>query len=181
MIGPSLHCAREKNVDYERLWNIADLARAGRRLVPEDSWFVREVVPKELEAFPDLDLPERVRHPAGFALSGAPIGTFLRSGLLLAGQKVFGRRYEGSSFYQNVERDLAFGIMRSHFHHGYPKGAHCCVQCSLAVYPVLAAGAIRYFDCAELAKGLRHLIEGRKWRFAKPPNSQMISWSLSSP
>lgn len=143
--------------------------------------FVREVVPKELEAFPNLELPERVRHPAGFVLSGAPVGTFLRSGLLLAGQKVFGRRYEGSRFYQNVERDLAFGIMRSHFHHGYPKGAHCCVQCSLAVYPVLAAGAIRYFDCAELAEVLRQLIQGRKWRFAKPPNAQMVSWSLSNP
>jgi hypothetical protein len=89
--------------------------------------------------------------------------------------------YEGSRFYQNVEKDLAFGIMRSHFHHGYPKGTHCCVQCSLAVYPVLAAAAIRYFDCGELAEVLRHLIEGRQWRFATPPNAQMISWSLSGP
>jgi hypothetical protein len=167
-------------VDYERLWKIADWARTGRRLAPEDGVFVREVVPGDLDGFPDLHLPERVRHPAGFVLSGAPVGTFLRSGLLLAGQKAFGRRYEGSRFYQNVERDLAFGIMRSHFHHGYPKGVHCCVQCSLAVYPVLAAGAIRYFDCMELAEELRRLIEGRKWRFAKPANAQMISWSLSS-
>ena len=49
--------------------------------------------------------------------------------------------------FENVERDLALGIMRSHFHHEYPKGTHCCVQCTLAVYPVLEAGAIRYFDC----------------------------------
>jgi hypothetical protein len=168
-------------MDYERLWSIADLARAGRRLAPEDGVFVREAVPGALEAFPDLDLPERVRHPAGFTVSGAPVGTFLRSGLLLAGQKVLGRRYEGSKFYQDVEKDLAFGIMRSHFHHGYPKGTHCCVRCSLAVYPVLAAGAIRYFDCAELAAGLRQLIEGGKWRFAKPPNAQMVAWSLSGP
>jgi hypothetical protein len=167
-------------VDFERLWTIADLARAGRRLAPEDGVFVREVVPKELEAFPDLELPERVRHPAGFVLSGAPVGTFLRSGLLLAGQKASGRRYKGSRFYQNVERNLAFGIMRSHFHHRYPKGAHCCVQCSLAVYPVLAARAIRYFDCVELAEGLRRLIESRTWRFKRPLNAQMIAWSLSA-
>ena len=164
---------------YERLWSIADLARAGRRLAAEDAVFVRETVPRALDSFPEVDLPERVRHPGGFALSGAPVGTFLRSGLLLAGQHVFGRRYEGSTFYQTVERDLAFGIMRSNFHHGYPKGAHCCVQCSLAVYPVLAAGAIRYFDCAELAGGLRRLVEERQWRFAKPPNARMVEWSLS--
>lgn len=165
-------------MDHERLWKIADLARAGRRLSPEDCMFVREVIPKELEAFPELDLPARVRHPGGFGLSGAPVGTFLRSGLLLAGQKVFGRRYEGSNFYQSVEKDLAFAIMRSHFHHGYPKGAHCCVQCSLAVYPVLEAEAIRYFNCADLAEGLRRLIEDRKWRFALAPNRQMLNWSL---
>lgn len=168
-------------VDYERLWTIADLARAGCRLTPDDNIFVREVAPKVLQAFPKLDLPKRARHPAGFAVSGAPVGTFLRSGLLLAGQKVFGRRYEGSRFYQDVERDLAFGIMRSHFHHGYPKGAHCCVQCSLAVYPVLAAGAIRTFDCTKVADALRHLIESRIWRFAKLPNAQMVNWSLAKP
>ena len=50
-----------------------------------------------------------------------------------------------------MEKDLAFGIMRSHFHHGYPKGVHCCAQCTLAVIPVLEAGAIRYFDCRELS------------------------------
>jgi hypothetical protein len=102
-------------VDYERLWTIADLARAGCRLTPDDNIFVREVAPKVLQAFPKLDLPKRARHPAGFAVSGAPVGTFLRSGLLLAGQKVFGRRYEGSRFYQDVEKDLAFGIMRRIF------------------------------------------------------------------
>jgi hypothetical protein len=53
------------------------------------------------------------------------------------------------------------------------------MQCSVAVYPVLAAGAIRYFDCAELARGLRQLIEAGGWRFAKPANAQMLSWSLS--
>src|SRR5262245_30877025 len=54
-------------------------------------------------------------------------------------QKCLTRRYEGSGPYRNVERDLAFGIMRSHFYHEYPKGAHCCVQCSLAVHLVLVA------------------------------------------
>lgn len=91
--------------------------------------FVREFVPKELGAFPDLDLPDRARHPAGFALSGAPVGTFLRSGLLLAGQRVFGRRYEGSSFYQNVEKDMAFGIMPLAFPSRIPEG--CALLCAV--------------------------------------------------
>jgi hypothetical protein len=57
------------------------------------------------------------------------------SALLIAGQKALGRRFGGAEFYERVEKDLAFGIMRSHFHHGYPKGAHCCVQCTLGVMP----------------------------------------------
>ncbi|MGD9739995.1 MAG: hypothetical protein AB7O56_08810 [Bauldia sp.] len=167
-------------MNYERLWTIADGARAGHRLSPDDTVFLAEAVPRALSAFPEVDLPPRVRHPAGFALSGAPIGTFLRAGLLLAGRNAFGPRYDGAPLYQAVEKDLAFGIMRSHFHHGYPKGAHCCLRCSLAVYPVLASGAIRYFDCAPLAAGLRSLIEERKWRFVKPPSEPMLRWSLGA-
>jgi hypothetical protein len=140
--------------------------------------FVRDAVPVDLETFPHLNLPKVVRHPAGFSISGAPVGTFLRSGLLIAGQKALGSRYGGSRFYEMVERDLAFGIMRSHFHHGYPKGTHCCVQCTLAVYPVLQAGAIRYFNCAELATQVLRLIEEGGWRFSRPAHPKLVRWAL---
>ena len=68
--------------------------------------------------------------------------------------------------------------MRSHFHHGYPKGAHCCVQCTLAVLPVLDANAIRYFDCRELSVEVRRLVRERLWRFARPVDPKLIHWSL---
>lgn len=109
-------------MDCDNLWR-ADGARSQRRLPPADVAFVRDVVPVELESFPHLNLPKAVRHPAAFSISGAPVGTFLRSALLMAGQRALGDRYGGSEFYARVERDLAFGIMRSHFHHGYPKTA----------------------------------------------------------
>ena len=165
-------------MDFDTLWTVAERARARQRLPSEDVAFVREVVPRELESFPNLDLPKAIRHPAGFAISGAPVGTFLRSALLIAGQKALGSRFGGSAFYETVEKDLAFGIMRSHFHHGYPKGTHCCVQCTLAVYPALEAGAIRYFDCGQLARDVRRLITEGGWRFGKPPNARMLHWAL---
>jgi hypothetical protein len=62
--------------------------------------------------------------------------------------------------------------MRSHFHHGYPKGTHYCVRCTLAVYPVLEAGATRYFDCALLAEQARRIVRKRQWRFARPVNAR---------
>jgi hypothetical protein len=106
------------------------------------------------------------------------VRTFTSSALLIAGQKALGRRFDGNEFYERAEKDLAFGIMRSHFHHGYPKGAHCCVQCTLAVLPVLEAGAIRYFDCAEAASAVRGLIQRRQWRFAKPVDRRLVDWAL---
>jgi hypothetical protein len=163
---------------FDTLWAVAERARTRQRLPSEDVSFVREVVPTELESFPHVRLPKAVRHYAGFSVSGAPVGTFLRSALLIAGQKVMGSRFGGSAFYETVEKDLAFGIMRSHFHHGYPKGTHCCVQCTRAVYPVLEAGAIRYFDCGQLAQALRGLIAEGGWRFAKTPNAKMLQWAL---
>jgi hypothetical protein len=162
----------------DELWNVADEARGRRKLSGDASVFVTKTLPAKFGAFPDIDLPKNVRHPAGFTITGAPVGTFFRSSLLLAGQNVLGKRYDGSPFYEAVERDVAFGIMRSHFHHGYPKGTFCCAQCSLAVYPLLEAGAIRYFECRELASSLKRIIEKGEWRFARPPNAKMLAWSL---
>src|SRR5262245_58775390 len=166
------------DVTCERLWIVAESARARGSLSRDDVAFVRDTVPAALDAFPRIKLAKTIRHPGGFSVSGAPVGTFLKSALLIAGQKALGRRFDGHSFFENVERDLALGIMRSHFHHEYPKGTHCCVQCTLAVYPVLEAGAIRYFDCGQLAQALRGLIEEGGWRFAKPPNAKMLQWAL---
>jgi hypothetical protein len=118
------------------------------------------------------------RCPAGFSLSGASVRTFVRSALLIAGQKALGRRFAGSEFYERVENDVAFGIMRSHFHLGYPKGVYCCVQCTLAIVPVLEAGAIRYFDCRGLSKAVSLLVRQRKWRFAKPVDPRMMRWAF---
>jgi hypothetical protein len=165
-------------MDFDRLWHVADRARTKPRLAPEDVAFIKDAVPQQLSSFPDLDLPKSLRHPAGFSIAGAPVGTFLRSALLIAGQKALGHRFGGAPFYEAVERDLAFGIMRSHFHHGYPKGTHCCVQCTLAVYPALAAGTIRYFDCDRLARDVQRIITEGEWRFAAPANPKMVEWSL---
>ena len=165
-------------MNFDALWVVADRARTSPRLSREDVSFVRDVVPAELEAFPDVALPKRFKHPKGFSISGASVGTFVRSALLVAGQKALGRRFGGSEFYERVERDLAFGIMRSHFHLGYPKGTHCCVQCTLAVIPVLDAGAIRYFDCGELSENVRRLVRHRQWRFSKPVDARLVRWAL---
>jgi len=92
-------------VDLNTLWRVAESARSERRLSPADTAFVRDVVPMELEAFPRLNLPKTIRHPTGFSISGAPVGTFLRSALLIAGQAALGDRYAGSPFYESVERE----------------------------------------------------------------------------
>lgn len=169
-----------KNMDYDLLWKISDRARSREKLTATDARFVREVLPHELAAFPRIAFPSRVRHPAGFSISGAPVRTFLHCALLLSARRVLGPRYGGTSeFYDRVEADLAFGIMRSHFHHDFPKGTHCCAQCTLAVYPVLEAQTIRWFDCGELAVKVRKLIETKQWRFSKRTNPQMIDWALN--
>ena len=165
-------------MDIDTLWAVADRARARGRLDPVDVSFIRDVVPVQFGSFPKLKLPAKIQHPAGFPISGAPVGTFFRGALLVGGHKALGRRFAGSEFYERVEQDLALRIMRSHFHHGYPKGAHCCVQCTLAVIPVLEAGAIRYFECRKLFQAVTLLIRQRKWRFAKPMDERLVRWAL---
>jgi hypothetical protein len=165
-------------MDYDRLRDVADRSRGRDRLSPKDVAFIRNVVPGELEAFPQLRLPSKIRHPAGFSVSGRPVNTFVCGAFLVAGQKALGRRFGGHEFYERVEKDLALAIMRSNFHRGMPKGAHCCVQCTLAVYPVLEAGAIRYFDCRALARSVRKLVQQRQWRFNRPVDPRLVQWSL---
>ena len=96
-------------MDLHTLWLVADRARARSRLAPPDVSFVRTVAPRQLESFPKLKLPASARHPAGFPISGAPVGTFVRAALLVAGQKALGRRFGGSEFYERVEQDLGLG------------------------------------------------------------------------
>jgi hypothetical protein len=166
------------DANLDRLWAVAERARARGPLPRGDIEFVRDALPGALESFPRIKPPKAIHHPGGFIVSGAPVGTFLRSALLVAGQKALGRRFAGHPFYETVERDLALGIMRSHFHHEYPKGTHCCVQCTLAVYPVLQAGAIRFFDCVQLSRHVREIVRQRQWRFARPVNAAMVRWSI---
>lgn len=166
-------------MDYNRLWRIGESIRNRDRLSADDKRFVRTIVPAELEGFPEVKLPTQASHPAGFTLTGGPLRTLLSAVLLLSAQRVLGPRYgTHSSFYDRVERHLAFEIMRSHFHRGFPKGTHCCPPCTLAVYTVLQARAIRYFDCRELAGPVRELIELRQWRFATYSNPRMAGWAL---
>lgn len=169
----------EGTMAFDLLWRISERAKNHQKLTPEEKKFVGDVVPRELAEFPHLVLPTRVRHPAGFTISGRPVRTFLHAALLLSARNVLGPKYgQESEFYGVVEENLTFGIMRSHFHLGYPKGTHCCAQCTLAVYPVLKAGAIRWFDCKPLATSVRHLIETRQWRFSRSTNQKMIDWAL---
>jgi hypothetical protein len=166
-------------MDYAKLFATAERARGRQRLSPDEIRFLRQTVPDELDAFPRVKVPKTIQHPAGFSVSGAPVGTFLRSALLLAGQKALGRRYADQPFYERVESDLALRIMRSNFHGGAPKGAFCCSQCTLAVLPVLEAGAIRWFDGKALAKDVRRMIHAGEWRFASAPNAKMLRWGLA--
>jgi hypothetical protein len=166
-------------MDLDTLWAVADRSRSRARLDREDVSFVRDVAPVQFQSFPTLKLPATIRHPGGFPVSGAPVGTFVRSALLVAGQKALGRRFGGAPFYERIEQDLALRIMRSHFHHGDPKGAYCCVQCTLAIMPVLEAGAIRYFDCRTLARDVTALVKNRKWRFAKSVDPRIVRWAIT--
>ena len=165
-------------MDYDRLFQVAEQARAPGRLSADDFNFVCETAPAALANFPKVTPPKSVEHPGGFTVSGAPVGTFMRSALLLAGQKALGRRYGGDPFYERVESDLALRIMRSHFHGGAPKGAYCCKQCTLAILPVLEADAIRWFDGPPLAKDVRRMVGAGEWRFASPPGEAMRRWAL---
>jgi hypothetical protein len=174
----SLHTYVALGAGLDTLWAVADRARARAALAREDVAFVRNIAPDRFNSLHTLKLPASIEHPAGFSVSGASVRTIVQSALLVAGQKALGRRFGASEFYERVEKDLAFGIMRSHFHLGHPKGVHCCVQCTLATIPVLDAGAIRYFDCRELSHAARLLIQKRKWRFAKPVDTRMVRWAM---
>ena len=167
-------------MDFTRLFELAEHARSGRRFEDANAAFVRDRIPEALQDFPNHSLPTKIRHPAGFTVTGAPVKTFIKGALLSCGGRVFGKRYDGSEFYWRVEKELAFRVMRSHFHHGFPKGTHCCAQCTLAVYPVLSAGGIRYFEGRSLADNVRQLVESGGWRFARPPSEAMMRWSLSA-
>ena len=80
-------------MDYERLFAVADAARTKKKLPAGDTAFVKTKIPKDMAEYPKWKRPAKIAHPAGFSVSGAPVGTFVRSALLLAGRKALGNRY----------------------------------------------------------------------------------------
>jgi hypothetical protein len=59
-------------MDYGRLFKVAESVRSGQRLLAEDTNFIREEIPIDLPAFPQIKPPKSIRHPGGFSVSGAP-------------------------------------------------------------------------------------------------------------
>lgn len=166
-------------MNYGRLWSVAETTRNRQRFSPADRRFVVEEIPARFSHFPDLGAPERVRHSAGFSVSGASVRTLLRSALLLAARGAMGSDYHRkSAFYASVETDLALRISLSLFRQGDPKGAYCCPKCTLAVLPLYRCRAIHWFDCRELEASVRALIEKRAWRFSSHLDARMLEWSL---
>ena len=82
-------------MDLDQLWNVADRARTRGKVSQGDSAFVRKELPALLCDFPHLRLPNKISHPAGFTVTGASVGTFVRCASLIAAQRVLGTRYKG--------------------------------------------------------------------------------------
>ena len=85
-------------MDLDQLLEVADRARLRSKVSHEDSMFVRRDLPDLLSDFPHLKLPKKIKHPAGFSVAGASIGTFVRCASLICGKRVLGARYDGSDF-----------------------------------------------------------------------------------
>lgn len=168
-----------KAMIFEKILEIGDRARWRARLPADDRLFLREEIPREMAAFPSIIYPPRMRHPGGFTISGAVVRTFVKAALVLGARRAFGRRFDAEvEFYDRVARDLTLGMALSHFRHGDPKGAYCCAHCTLAIYPVLQARALRLVDCGQLSEAVRGLIESRGWRFSRATSPKVIQWSL---
>ena len=163
----------------ERLVELSEQAKNGGKFTREEKTYIDVELPKLLKDYPDIDVPRKFKHPAGFSVSGAPVRTFLKSMLLMSGRRALGHRFGGSEFYEKVEYDLAFHIMRSHFHNQYPKGTFCCAKCTLAILPALRMKTIRWFDCEESADSILEVVNEKQWRYSNFKNQNMLDWSLS--
>jgi hypothetical protein len=166
-------------MNWEQLWQVAEQSRARAKLSAGDRRWVSEDLPRVFAAFPRLEVPNRVRHPAGFSVTGASVRSLVRSALLLAARGALGPHYHReSAFFAQVETDLALRISLSVFRHGDPPGAYCCPTCTLAVLPLFERRAIHWFDCRPLESNVRALIARRGWRFRAKVDPRMIDWAL---
>jgi hypothetical protein len=150
------------------------------RLSVSDKAYVRNRLPRMLGDRRAFQAIACYSHPAHTVIRGAPARSFVKAYALLLGKKAFRtKRMIGHPFYDDLEKSLTIGIMRSNFEGGRPKGFYCCPSCSLAVFPLLELDLLHYLCGGVLARDMRRRIESGEGPFAHGVADRLVQFTLS--
>jgi len=150
------------------------------RLSASDKAYIRNKLPRMLAGRRAFQATVSYAHPAGVTIRGAPAGSFVKAFALLLGKKAFGtKRIIGHPLYDDLEKSLTIGILRTNFEFGRPKGFYCCPRCSLAVFPLLELDLLHYLRGKDLARDMRRRIESREGPFEHGVADRLVEFALS--
>jgi len=149
-------------------------------LTQAEKTYIKDDLPLLLVDIPTIHTIREYTHPVGTRLTGAPPRSYLRAYSLILGKKAFGTRdLIGHPFFDEIEKDLTIGIMRSNFEQGHPKGYYCCKICSMAIFPVLEMDLLHKLSGKEFASAVRPRIEARDPQFTKGVPEKLVDFTLS--
>lgn len=149
-------------------------------LTPSDRELIKHDLPALLVDIPTIHTIREYTHPVGTKLTGAPPRTYLKAYSLILGKKAFGtKEVTGHPFFEQLERELTLGIMRSNFEQGHPKGYYCCKICTMAVFPLFDLNLLYLLSGKKIAEDVRPKIEGRDPFFTSRVPLKLLDFTLS--
>ena len=167
-------------MDLSRLNELIVKVHDHLTLTPAERTYIKEDLPSFLLDIPTIHTIREYTHPVGTRLTGAPPRSYLRAYSLILGKKAHGtREMIGHPFFDEIEKDLTIGIMRSNFEQGHPKGYYCCKICSMAIFPVLEMDLLHKLSGKEIANIVRPRIEARDPQFTKGVPEKLVDFTLS--
>jgi hypothetical protein len=149
-------------------------------LTQAEKTYIKDDLPLILVDIPTIHTIREYTHPVCTRLTGAPPRSYLKAYSLILGKKAFGtREMIGHPFFDEIEKELTIGIMRSNFEYDRPKGYYCCKICSMAIFPLLEMDLLHKLSGKEIAYAVRPRIEARDPQFTKGVPEKLIEFTLS--
>lgn len=171
----------QQPMTFEELSGYMKRAGCARIATTAEKAYIAEALPLFIKTIDAKTVPEAFELPTGEKITSGTRMTAVRCHCLLLARLAFGLSFhKASAVYEELSKDILFGVMREHFNKGELKGLFCCATCCLSLLPLYAHDAFRFTDCTVLYDNVIAAYERKALHFRSSYPPRYAEWALAA-